>query len=68
MIFKNGNQEIYAKSQVPYLADGTPNPEYFLSDLLHPNAKGYEIWKQVVAGAVKKELDKRAEAAEDAVS
>ena len=25
MIFKNGNQEIYAKSQVPYLADGTPN-------------------------------------------
>ncbi len=50
------------------LADGTPNPEYFLSDLLHPNAKGYEIWKQVVAGAVKKELDKRAEAAEDAVS
>lgn len=30
-------------------SDGKPMPEIFLSDQLHMNAKGYAIWKDVVA-------------------
>lgn len=41
--------------------DGKPNPNYFLADRLHPSAAGYEVWKKVVAEAVKEELDKRKE-------
>lgn len=37
-------------------ADGTPDPSLFLSDRLHPSAKGYAIWKKKVASAVKKKL------------
>jgi len=37
-------------------ADGLPRPEIFVADRLHMNAKGYELWKQIV-GAY---LDKRA--------
>ena len=41
------------------LPDGTPNPDYFKPDRLHPNDAGYLIWKRVVAGAVRKELNLR---------
>ena len=37
-------------------ADGTPDPSLFLSDRLHPSAKGYAIWKKKVASAVKRKL------------
>ena len=39
-------------------ADGTPDKSLFL-DQLHPNAKGYQIWKKLVAKKVKKKLKKR---------
>jgi len=29
-------------------ADGKTRPELFVSDMLHMNAKGYEIWKELV--------------------
>jgi len=29
--------------------DGMPRPELFVEDMLHMNAKGYEIWKSVIA-------------------
>lgn len=29
--------------------DGRPRPELYVSDRLHPNAKGYAIWKSVIA-------------------
>ena len=38
--------------------DGTPDPALFLSDRLHPNTAGYQIWKKVIAGQVKKLLRK----------
>ncbi len=37
-------------------ADGTPNRELFLDDQVHPNTKGYAIWKKRVANVVKKKL------------
>ena len=29
--------------------DGRPRPELFIEDKLHLNAKGYALWKQVIA-------------------
>jgi lysophospholipase L1-like esterase len=28
--------------------DGTPNPDDFVSDLLHPSEKGYEVWAEAI--------------------
>ena len=39
-------------------SDGTPDPELFLPDKLHPSTKGYLVWKEHVAGPVKKNLKK----------
>jgi len=36
------------------LPDGSMNPELFMSDLTHPNAKGYQVW----ADAMQPEIDK----------
>ena len=44
-------------------ADGTPNRANYLSDQLHPSARGYAIWKKMVARPVKKEVRARAKAA-----
>ena len=30
------------------LEDGSPNPDIFVSDMLHMNARGYEIWTSVI--------------------
>ena len=30
--------------------DGQPRPDIFVADRLHMNAKGYELWKQIVGG------------------
>ncbi|MDO4523619.1 MAG: Ig-like domain-containing protein, partial [Eubacteriales bacterium] len=38
--------------------DGTPDASYFLSDALHPNEKGYAVWKKLVAKPVVKMLNK----------
>jgi lysophospholipase L1-like esterase len=35
-------------------ADGQPNKELFVSDMLHMNAKGYAIWKKIIMPALKK--------------
>lgn len=34
-------------------AKGEPRPELFVADMLHMNAKGYEIWTPLVARAIK---------------
>ena len=34
-------------------ADGTPDAALFVSDMLHMNQKGYDIWRDVVAPVVK---------------
>jgi lysophospholipase L1-like esterase len=39
-------------------SDGTPDPELFLPDQLHPSTKGYLVWKEHVAGPVKTNLKK----------
>ncbi len=36
--------------------DGTPKKDLFAADLLHLNARGYKIWKKLVANVVKKDL------------
>ena len=39
----------YADTWTPMLkTDGTPDTSYFLSDMLHMNASGYAIWKNVL--------------------
>ena len=37
---------------------GTPDKKLFSSDQMHPNLRGYEVWRTVVAGTVKKDLKK----------
>jgi lysophospholipase L1-like esterase len=37
--------DVYSKMLLP---DGKPNPEIFVNDNLHMNAKGYAIWKQAI--------------------
>lgn len=39
--------------------DGTPDTSMFLWDQLHPNEKGYRIWKKLIAAKVKKVVKKR---------
>ena len=34
--------------------DGSPNPEIFIKDMLHMNAKGYKIWTAEIQNALKK--------------
>lgn len=39
----------YADTWTPMLkTDGTPDTSYFLSDMLHMNASGYAVWKNVI--------------------
>ncbi|KAB2829386.1 MAG: hypothetical protein F9K10_00515 [Paludibacter sp.] len=39
----------YADTWTPMLkTDGTPDTSYFLSDMLHMNASGYAVWKNVL--------------------
>jgi glycerophosphoryl diester phosphodiesterase len=42
------------RTDFAFLKDGKPNDELFISDKLHLNAQGYEVWK----GIIKKELGK----------
>ena len=37
--------DVFSKMMGP---DGTPQPDIFVADKLHMNAKGYAIWKEVV--------------------
>jgi lysophospholipase L1-like esterase len=37
--------------------NGKPKPEIFLSDSLHMNEKGYQIWKKVLTPILKKQLE-----------
>ena len=39
-------------------SNGTPNPDFFESDQLHPNERGYAIWEQLVAKRVKQTVNK----------
>lgn len=49
----------YIDMATPFLAsDGTPNKALFKADQLHPNEKGYALWKKRVAKVVKKQLKK----------
>jgi lysophospholipase L1-like esterase len=34
--------------------DGQPRPDIFVADRLHMNAKGYELWKQIVGAHLDK--------------
>ena len=48
-------ENLYFINTVPtYLdADGQPKPEWFFSDQLHLNTKGYEVWN----GLIKHEIE-----------
>ena len=38
----------------PMLLNGRPNPEYYIKDSLHMNAKGYELWTRLVKPFIEK--------------
>jgi len=64
--YEEGNQRIRSfceKNNIHYLHtipqkmlknDGTPNPDIFIKDKLHMNAKGYKIWAEEIHKALKK--------------
>ena len=47
----NADERItYIDVATPMLnADGTPNEALFVSDMLHMNQRGYDIWRDTVA-------------------
>ncbi len=49
----------YFDSVTPLLGqDGKPNPDYFLSDKLHLNAKGYAVWSENIRPLIDKLIAK----------
>lgn len=51
------NKNLYYISLTSHFTkNGAPRTDLFLPDKLHPNTKGYAVWKKIVAGTVKKRL------------
>ena len=53
------NKNLYYVNLFSYFTrNGKPKASLFREDKLHPNSKGYTVWKNVVAKKVKKDLKK----------
>jgi lysophospholipase L1-like esterase len=50
----NGIHYLHTIPQKMLKKDGTPNPDIFIQDRLHMNAKGYRIWAEEIHKALKK--------------
>ena len=55
---KKDSRLFYLDAATPLLnKDGEPNDELFLSDRLHLNSKGYEIWTKLLTPILKEAME-----------
>ena len=54
---KKDKRLFYFDAATPLLdSDGIPNDELFLSDRLHLNSKGYELWTKLLTPIIKETM------------